>query len=707
MALWDNIQVGDPLIDEGNFQPTYRDDFNTLSVSTSSEFQSRDANWKRGFLHGMIDPIDFRYGSDEGDRPGDNFVHAAINDERQVYPDERKPHPSGWSGLSVVNGKLVLTSRLVDANDAAEYEWARLKGAYKDANEQYLGDGYDIRAKYVSEMLSGYGRISASFFRTRIVVKVPYGADGSSADFNQRSAAFAAAWFLQEIGYGWDINGDLIGNGTQTYAPGRPNGSNRFFEIDTMENFGESATIVHQTVHQHPPGTAATSSIQESLAINTGSDVRANANEYGFDLYPDRICFFINGVYTHIVETDDEIRNGLFKYVVNPAARSKPLMVNETTAQTDGRQQHHDGSTRYMKHTPIINIARDGGYPRRLARTWVTEGYTPPLPAHQDTLDMEVELFEMKALVTENPDQWPILRKGVLEKLDGTTYVETIEEDTEPPTVPTNVAVSQSGSGNVLAWDASTDNRLVTGYNLFRDGQYFASVGPTANEGATDTASNSATAVYTVSAYDAAGNQSAQSAGASFDSDPGTGGGGGPEIPTIPQNLTVTTANGNNTLNWSASTDNIAVTGYNVFRDNQYLASVNALTYVDEGNTSQTAVYTVGAYDGDANLSAESEGATAADSNTNTGGGTTTTPTAVQGYAPTLGFGIRYRQGAVSGEIEYYLESPELVGPGTWDISDHGGDATLLSDDLRGDRVRFALPNVSTLTQRVIRFVPD
>ncbi len=83
--------------------------------------------------------------------------------------------------------------------------------------------------------------------------------------------------------------------------------------------------------------------------------------------------------------------------------------------------------------------------------------------------------------------------------------------DTEAPTVPTNLnATAISGTRVDLTWTASTDNVGVTGYKVFRDS---AQVGtsPTASYSDT-TCSPNTTYSYTVSAYDAALNESAQSA---------------------------------------------------------------------------------------------------------------------------------------------------------------------------------------------------
>jgi hypothetical protein len=85
--------------------------------------------------------------------------------------------------------------------------------------------------------------------------------------------------------------------------------------------------------------------------------------------------------------------------------------------------------------------------------------------------------------------------------------------DTEAPSVLTNVlATAVSSSAVNLSWTAATDNVAVTGYKIFRNG---TQIGTSATADYADIGLNPATSYsYTVSAYDAAGNASAQSAAA-------------------------------------------------------------------------------------------------------------------------------------------------------------------------------------------------
>jgi len=82
--------------------------------------------------------------------------------------------------------------------------------------------------------------------------------------------------------------------------------------------------------------------------------------------------------------------------------------------------------------------------------------------------------------------------------------------DYSSPSVPTGLTATAGSSSQInLSWTASTDNVGVTGYKIYRNGTYLKSVSTTSTS---DTGLNSSTRYcYTVSAFDAAGNVSAQS----------------------------------------------------------------------------------------------------------------------------------------------------------------------------------------------------
>jgi len=83
--------------------------------------------------------------------------------------------------------------------------------------------------------------------------------------------------------------------------------------------------------------------------------------------------------------------------------------------------------------------------------------------------------------------------------------------DTQAPTAPTNLAYTQPATGQIqLAWNASTDNVGVTGYDVYANGALRTSVAANVRT-FTDGQPASATVTYFVRAKDAAGNQSPNS----------------------------------------------------------------------------------------------------------------------------------------------------------------------------------------------------
>ncbi|MBP1689088.1 MAG: depolymerase family esterase, partial [Deltaproteobacteria bacterium] len=149
------------------------------------------------------------------------------------------------------------------------------------------------------------------------------------------------------------------------------------------------------------------------------------------------------------------------------------------------------------------------------------------------------------------------------------TVTVTAAADTTPPTAPSSLTATVSGTTGInLAWTTSTDNVGVTGYRVERcQGasctnfvQIATPSGPTF--GNTGLAA-STTYRYRVRAIDAAGNLGAYSAiatattAATSDTTP----------PTVPSGFSATTSSSTSTkLAWTASTDNVGVTGYRVER---------------------------------------------------------------------------------------------------------------------------------------------
>jgi len=99
--------------------------------------------------------------------------------------------------------------------------------------------------------------------------------------------------------------------------------------------------------------------------------------------------------------------------------------------------------------------------------------------------------------------------------------------DTTPPTVPSSLKATAISSSQInLSWSASTDNTGVTGYNIYRGGTKIKS--SNTNSYSDTGLAASTTFTYTVAAFDADGNTSAQSGSASATTPAASSGGGIP-----------------------------------------------------------------------------------------------------------------------------------------------------------------------------------
>ncbi|MET3985011.1 discoidin domain-containing protein [Streptomyces sp. PvR034] len=187
--------------------------------------------------------------------------------------------------------------------------------------------------------------------------------------------------------------------------------------------------------------------------------------------------------------------------------------------------------------------------------------------------------------------------------------------DTQAPSAPAALAFTEPATGQVkLTWQASTDNVGVTGYDVYANNQLRTSVAGNVTT-YTDTQPTSASVTYFVRAKDAAGNQSPNSNSVTRAGDTGD-----TQAPTAPGSLAFTEpAAGQVKLTWQASTDNVGVTGYEVYANNALRTTVagNVTTYTDTQPTSASVTYVVRAKDAAGNRSADSNSVT----RNGTGGG--------------------------------------------------------------------------------------
>jgi chitodextrinase len=172
--------------------------------------------------------------------------------------------------------------------------------------------------------------------------------------------------------------------------------------------------------------------------------------------------------------------------------------------------------------------------------------------------------------------------------------------DTTPPTAPAQLtATAVAGDRVELRWTAATDNTGVDDYLVFRDGRLLGRVEEALSYADTDV-SPLTEYTYEVRAMDESGNKSGPSPHATVTT---------PALdttaPTTPTGLSATAASPTHVdLSWSASSDDVGVAGYDVYRNGELIGSPAARNYRDTGVTAPSDVtYSVRARDRAGNAS--------------------------------------------------------------------------------------------------------
>ena len=194
--------------------------------------------------------------------------------------------------------------------------------------------------------------------------------------------------------------------------------------------------------------------------------------------------------------------------------------------------------------------------------------------------------------------------------------------DTVAPTAPTLVASGTAQTTTTLSWSGATDNVAVTGYDVYKDGVLLASTALSTYSVTGLVAST--TYSFTVKAKDAGGNASVASNAVSVTTLAPVPDTTAPTAATITASGTTSTTTN---LSWSGATDNVAVTGYDVYKDAVLLASTTSTTYAVTGLVASTAYsFTVKAKDAAGNVSVASNAVAV----------TTLTPDTTAPTAPTV-----------------------------------------------------------------------
>lgn len=184
----------------------------------------------------------------------------------------------------------------------------------------------------------------------------------------------------------------------------------------------------------------------------------------------------------------------------------------------------------------------------------------------------------------------------------------TVSTDVTAPDAPDGIIdTNKTETSFKLAWNTATDNLGVVSYEVFKDGEKIATVSSAQHSavgGYAVTGLKPNTAyVFTVKAKDAAGNVSPASTELTVTAVQDS------IAPTTPTGLKVTnTASSQLRVTWSPATDNVAVNGYEIYKNGILAATIAGTAYSDSNVLDGvTYLYTVRAVDTSGNLSSAAE----------------------------------------------------------------------------------------------------
>ncbi len=173
----------------------------------------------------------------------------------------------------------------------------------------------------------------------------------------------------------------------------------------------------------------------------------------------------------------------------------------------------------------------------------------------------------------------------------------------ERPDAPTGIISGVTGGSVMLSWQEPADDDRIEGYNVYRDNQYLTTVSDTRYEG--DIAEGAVHSFYVV-AFDTEPRRYSTASETVYL----------PQAPAIEDNNTAPGAPGGLTgtisgsdvaLQWQASTDDVAVLGYNVYENNRYITTVTATNYTGRVEAGRNYTYYIVAFDGRQNFSPRSQ----------------------------------------------------------------------------------------------------
>ncbi|RZN80956.1 MAG: T9SS type A sorting domain-containing protein [Winogradskyella sp.] len=350
-------------------------------------------------------------------------------------------------------------------------------------------------------------------------------------------------------GYSFSVNAiDAAGNASANSASA----------VVTTQSAGTGGTASELFISEYIEGSSNNKALE--IANFTGSTVSLS----GYSL---RKATNGSGSFTSTYNLTGQLANGEVFVVANSSATS--VILNEADATSGVTTFNGNDAIGLFKDNVIIDLMGDANSSANFAK--------------DVTLRRKSSVLDPNTTYTVS--EWDQFPQNTFDDLGS----HTVDgggpaPDTEAPSAPTNVVASNVTTNSAtLSWSASTDNVGVTGYDVYQGSTLLASVTTT---GYTVTGlSPSTNYTFNVRAKDAANNVSNASSnvGVTTATPPDT------QAPSAPTNVVASNVTTNSaTLSWSASTDNVGVTGYDIYQGSTLLASVTTTGYTVTGLSPST-----------------------------------------------------------------------------------------------------------------------
>lgn len=357
---------------------------------------------------------------------------------------------------------------------------------------------------------------------------------------------------------------------------------------DAAGNQSANSTSVNATTNAGSSGTASDLLFSEYIEGSSNNKALEVANFTGnpvdLSAYDLRKATNGSGSWGSIYQLSGTLANGDVFVIANSSAVSSITSVADVTTGSGIVTFNGNDAVALFKNGTLIDVI----------------GTFDSSANYAQNITLRRKSSITNPTTTYTVSEWDSYATDTFDGLGSHTIDGGTQTDTEAPTSPSSLASSNVTETTVdLSWTASTDNVGVTSYDVYSG---VSLVGSTSSTIYSVTGLTVATSYsFTVKAKDAAGNESANSNTVNVTTIDLTA----PSTPSglTSSNITETSVD----LSWAASSDNVAVSGYDIYNGASVIGTSPTTSYAVTGLTASTSyTFSVRAKDAAGNESANS-----------------------------------------------------------------------------------------------------